>query len=47
LLLSGAAGIGLTAAAFLSVHQRLTPWILLGGGTLALVGSAVLTGLAT
>jgi hypothetical protein len=47
LLISGAAGIGLTAGAFLSVRQRLTPWILLAGGTAALICSAVFTGNAT
>ena len=47
LLISGAAGIGLTAGAFLTVRQRLIPWILLGGGTAALVCSAVFTANAT
>jgi hypothetical protein len=47
LLISGAAGIGLTAGAFLSVRQGRTPWILLGGGTAALICSAVFTGSAT
>jgi hypothetical protein len=47
LLISGAAGIGLTAAAFLSVRQRLIPWLLLGAGTAALVTSAVFTANAT
>jgi hypothetical protein len=47
LLISGAAGIALTAAAFLSVRHRQTPWILLGGGTAALVCSAVFTASAS
>jgi hypothetical protein len=47
LLISGAAGIGLTAGAFLSVRRRLIPWIMLGSGTAALICSAVFTGNAT
>ena len=47
LLISGAAGIALTAGAFLSVRVRLIPWILLGGGTVALICSAVFTTHAT
>jgi hypothetical protein len=47
LLISGAAGIALTAGAFLSVRLRLIPWILLGGATAALICSAVFTTNAT
>ncbi len=47
LLVSGAAGIAVTSAAFLSVRVRLVPWVLLLLGTAALITSAVLTGNAT
>jgi hypothetical protein len=43
LLISGAAGIAVTSAAFLSVRLRLVPWILLLLGTAALITSAALT----
>ena|GEM_PF-1541253 len=47
LLISGGVGIALTACAFLTVRQHLIPWLLLGGGTAALITSAVFTGTAT
>jgi hypothetical protein len=47
LLISGGVGIALTACAFLTVRLERIPWLLLGGGTAALITSAVLTGAAT
>jgi hypothetical protein len=47
LLISGAAGIAVTSAAFLTVRLRQVPWVLLLLGTAALITSAVLTGNAT
>jgi hypothetical protein len=47
LLISGGAGIALTACAFLTVRRRRIPWLLLGGGTAALITSAVFTSTAT
>jgi hypothetical protein len=43
LLISGAAGIAVTSAAFLTVRVRLVPWVLLFLGTAALITSAVFT----
>jgi len=39
----GAAGIGLTIAAFISVRRRRLPYVLLGGATLALIYAILLT----
>jgi hypothetical protein len=47
LLISGGVGIALTACAYLTVRQERIPWLLLGGGTAALITSAVFTGTAT
>ena len=47
LLISGGVGIALTACAFLTVRQHLIPWLLLAGGTAALITSAIFTGAAT
>ena len=47
LLISGGVGIALTACAFLTVRQQRIPWLLLCGGTAALITSAVFTGTAT
>jgi hypothetical protein len=47
LLISGAAGIAVTSAAFLTVRVPRVPWVLLLLGTASLITSAVLTGNAT
>jgi hypothetical protein len=47
MLICGAVGIGLTAAAFLNVRRGRLPWVLLGGGTGALVASFIVTAAAT
>jgi hypothetical protein len=47
LLISGAVGIAVTSAAFLTVRASRVPWVLLALGTAALITSAVLTGNAT
>lgn len=40
---TGLLGITLTAAAFLAVHRRLLPWLLLGAGAVALVAVVLLS----
>ena len=47
LLISGGVGIALTACAFLTVRRHRIPWLLLGGGTAALITSAIFTGVGT
>jgi hypothetical protein len=47
MLICGAVGIGLTAASFLNVRRGRLPWVLLGGGTGALVASFIVTAAAT
>jgi hypothetical protein len=47
LVIIGLGGIALTAAAFLAVRQRYTPWLLLTLATAALVASLVATSMVT
>lgn len=42
----GLTGIALTVGAFLTVHRRLYPWVMLGLSSLALITSMVLTSAA-
>jgi hypothetical protein len=46
LIVMGLLGIGLTAAAFLTVQQRPLPWLFLGAGTTVLLSSIITTALA-
>jgi hypothetical protein len=45
LIVMGLVGIGLTASAFLAVQSGRLPWYLLGGGTVVLLTSIVVTSL--
>jgi hypothetical protein len=43
---AGLAGIGLTVAAFLTVHRRRVPWLLLGMSSVSLIAGMILTSAA-
>ncbi len=46
IVIVGLAGIGLSVAAFLTVHRERVPWMLLGGSSLALLTGMILTAVA-